>query len=135
VFRIARRRYASPDGEGARRYGGRCNYIGIRAVYASQNVSLAALEVLVHIDRVEIPNDYVLMGLEVRDAAIPDADEAEARRVSLGKDCPVLRVASVVVPRDVNYVLYPDAPGLDVTVLFIEPFTFDPRLFAPPNVV
>ena len=98
-------------------------------------MSLAALEVLVHIDRVEIPNDYVLMGLEVRDAAIPDADEAEARRVSLGKDCPVLRVASVVVPRDVNYVLYPDAPGLDVTVLFIEPFTFDPRLFAPPNVV
>jgi len=58
VYRLTRRRYADLDGEGARRSGGRCNYIGTSAVYTSQFVSLAVLEVLVHLDKVEIPEDF-----------------------------------------------------------------------------
>ena len=41
VYGLTRLRYSSLDGEGARRVGGRCNPIGIAAVYASEHVSLA----------------------------------------------------------------------------------------------
>jgi len=46
----------------------------------------------------------------------------------------VLRVASVIVPREANYILYPEAPGLDAAVLFVEPFAFDARLFVPTRI-
>jgi RES domain-containing protein len=62
---MARRRYADLNGAGARLYGGRYNPIGVPAVYASGSISLAALEVLVHLAKSEIPDDYVALGIEV----------------------------------------------------------------------
>jgi hypothetical protein len=93
------------------------------------------LEVLVHLDKVEIPGDYVLMGLEIANTGIPHVTEADARQISLGKSQPALRVSSFVVPREANYILYPEAPGLAATVLFTEPFAFDARLFAPTRII
>lgn len=88
-----------------------------------------------HLDKVEIPRDYVLMGLETGDIGVPWVSEADARQIALGKNQPVLKVSSVVVPREANYILYPEAPGLGVTILFTEPFSFDARLFAPTRIV
>ena len=50
-YRVVRRKYADLSGEGARLYGGRFNPPGIPAVYSSQNIALALLEILVHVDK------------------------------------------------------------------------------------
>lgn len=52
AWRIVKRSHASSafDGEGAWRYGGRWNSPGTRVVYCSANLSLAALETLVHLN-------------------------------------------------------------------------------------
>ena len=88
-----------------------------------------------HVEETEIPSDYVLMGVELGTAKIPGATEAEAREISKLKTHPIVQVNSVIVPRESNYILYPEAPGLDATVLFVEPFAFDTRLFVATRVV
>src|SRR5438093_7529983 len=52
LWRVVKRRHASTafDGRAARRFGGRWNSPGRRAVYASATKSLAVLEVVVHVD-------------------------------------------------------------------------------------
>jgi hypothetical protein len=45
-------------------------------------------------------------------------------------DRPVLRVASVIVPREYNYVLFPEADGYSAAVEWTEPLDFDDRLIA-----
>lgn len=52
AYRIVKTRYCMNafDGEGAKRYGGRWNSVGTAVVYTSSTVSLATLEILVHVD-------------------------------------------------------------------------------------
>ena len=56
-YRVVRRKYADLTGEGARLYGGRYNPPGIPAIYSSENIALALLEILVHVDKAEVPTD------------------------------------------------------------------------------
>src|SRR5580658_1396344 len=71
-WRICRRRYAAEaaSGEGARRYGGRWNSRGVRVVYASTSLSLAAVETFVNLEPNLRPPD--LVSIEGR---IPEAIE------------------------------------------------------------
>jgi len=43
---------------------------------------------------------------------------------------PVLRVPSVIVPRERNYILLPAAANFAARILWVEPFRFAPRLFS-----
>ena len=61
VWRLCRRAHAAPDGEGARRYGGRWNQRGTALVYTSASASLAALEYFVHLDPEDAPPDLILV--------------------------------------------------------------------------
>ena len=54
------------SGEGAARYGGRWSPKGMRAVYCSENSSLAALEVLVNLARPAAFPGYRVLDLDVR---------------------------------------------------------------------
>jgi RES domain-containing protein len=60
-WRIVRRRFASEaaTGEGARLFGGRWNSRGVRVVYASTSLALAAIETFVHIEPSLLPDDLV----------------------------------------------------------------------------
>ena len=51
-------------GEGARRYGGRWNHKGIPIVYAAGSLSLAALELLVHLESTQILRTYASIAIE-----------------------------------------------------------------------
>lgn len=135
MYRLARRKYADLSGEGGRLYGGRYNPQGVPAVHAAQSASLAILEVLVHLDKSEIPEDYLLMGIGFdgrnamrmsKRARIEDADHF--RDVFYGS--PVLRVRSAIVSREYNYVLLPEAKSFGAQILWTEPFAFDQRLFS-----
>jgi RES domain-containing protein len=71
LWRITRARYQQLDGEGARQHGGRWNSEGRPVVYAASSPSLAALELLVHVDIEDLPTDMVLIEIDVPDDALP----------------------------------------------------------------
>src|SRR5947209_8611270 len=66
-WRICRRRYAAEaaSGEGARLYGGRWNSRGIRVVYASTSLALAAVETFVNFEPNLRPADLVSIEGEI----------------------------------------------------------------------
>lgn len=69
-WRIGRRRYASEaaTGEGARLYGGRWNSRGVRVVYASTSLALAAVETFVNLEPNLRPTDLVAIEGEIPEA-------------------------------------------------------------------
>jgi len=148
VWRLNARRFAkgSLSGMGAARYGGRWNLPGTRVVYCAESRALAALEALVHVEDMEsvgavlwqatsiaIPGDKV-----ERPSHFPQSWRAyphtRATQVfgsdwARGLGSVALRVPSVVVPGEFNYLLnplHPDFGGLKVSSP--EPFRFDSRL-------
>lgn len=72
VWRITRAPYADLTGEGAQRYGGRWNPVGVPMVYTSTTVGLAMLETLVHTDSDLLPDDLVLMEIAVAGLSIEE---------------------------------------------------------------
>src|SRR5712691_11600788 len=68
-WRICRRRYAAEaaSGEGARLYGGRWNSHGVRVVYASTSLALAAVETFVNLEPNLQPKDFVSIEGEIPD--------------------------------------------------------------------
>ena len=69
-WRICRRRYAAEaaTGEGAQRYGGRWNSRGVRVVYASTSLALAAVETFVNLEPNLMPADLVSIEGEIPDS-------------------------------------------------------------------
>lgn len=137
----------SGDTEGARQYGGRWNPKGLAAVYLAASQSLAALEMLVHVDTDLVPNDFLLFALDIPDAVgvsrvhpkqLPEGWRVEYPPTTLQKmggawlknlSSAVLQVPSAIIPEESNFVLNPQHP--DVHRLQIhEPrsFFFDARL-------
>jgi len=113
TFRIARRKWAEhPSGSGL---AGRWNRDGDKVIYTSSSLSLALLEILVHVTLDQVPSDYVWIAAEFDDQFIEPApneipeDTAEYGsqwlRTAGGK--PVLEVPSVIVPER-NFLLNPD---------------------------
>lgn len=66
-WRICRRRYAAAatSGDGARLYGGRWNSRGVRVVYASTSLALAAIETFVNLEPRFQPTDFVSIEAEI----------------------------------------------------------------------
>lgn len=151
AFRLVKARHAdSPlDGEGAMRAGGRWNSRGVRMVYCSGSLALAALELLVHLDPAAAPGDLVAIEVELpeslavqcwRPADLPlDWRNAEALPAlqAMGDGwiragaAGVLVVPSVVVPTEVNILLNPSHADIArIQVTGRTPFSLDPRLFS-----
>jgi RES domain-containing protein len=61
IWRICKQRFAGEafSGLGARRFGGRWNTPGVPMVYASSSLSLAAIELFVHLEPNQQPDDLV----------------------------------------------------------------------------
>jgi RES domain-containing protein len=150
VWRIATRAHAALDGEGARLYGSRWTPRGLRAVFASATLSLAALERFVHADPDLEPGDLVAIEVEVA-ANVPIATlahedlPADWRQYPAPAELPLigarwlheaetvaLSVPSAVIPRERNLILNPGhADFARVRVATEEPFAFDPRMWKP----
>ena len=140
-WRLARRHHAALDGEGARRYGGRWNRRGQAVVYGAQNLSLATLEIIVHLEVAieDFPSDYVKIAFEVPDAllsrrikTLPQTDEqmrTTGSRWYESADHVALLVPSVVIPEEFNVLLNPAHRNfVQVRVTAPAPFRIDPRL-------
>jgi RES domain-containing protein len=136
------------SGDGARHYGGRWNQKGQTAVYTAATLSLAALEILVHVDTDLVPNDYVAFAVDIPDdvametfADIVSETEYQTARFSLtcqkygsewlknGRSA-VLEVPSVIVPKEKNFILNPFHYHFSQLQIYpTEPFRFDNRLW------
>lgn len=147
VWRLCKRRHAALDGEGARLAGSRWNSRGTAVVYASDSLSLAALELLVHCDPALLPDDLVAIAIEIPDglarrrveiAELPrswrrhPAPESLARMGDLwAKEMlsAVLSVPSAVVPGERNVLLNPRHPDFGrIRAGRLERFALDARL-------
>ena len=133
------------DGEGARKSGGRWNSVGIAVVYTSGTLSLALVEVLVHLPSGILPaysaarvdfDESMVTAVGPRDLAenwrdYPPPPSTKAIGdlwVAKGSSL-VLRVPSVIVPTEFNYILNPAHPAFaDLMIGEPMPFPFDPRL-------
>jgi len=73
IWRICRAPYAAEgfSGEGARRFSGRWNTPGVPMVYASTSLSLAAIELFVHLEPGQQPSDLIYLS-----AHLPDGEPA-----------------------------------------------------------
>ena len=133
-------------GEGARRYGGRWNSKGVAVIYASSSISLAVLEVLVHIPIYGVLEEYVcfpvefdqdfVVSLDVDD--LPDnwkKDPAPRAIKQIGdfwvdsQESVILEVTSTIVPTEKNYLINPAHPDFrKLKIGSPTKFEFDPRL-------
>lgn len=67
-YRIVRAPYQDDlSGEGAERYGGRWNSVGIPALYCCENRSLALLEILANAYANVVLNSYMILTIEIPD--------------------------------------------------------------------
>jgi RES domain-containing protein len=150
AWRIVKRSRARGafSGEGARLFGGRWNLRGTPAVYLSESLALAALEVFVHLGpahahldlasiRVDIPDSLTIDDLTLDDLPGDWRSEPASRGTQrLGTDwiaaktAPLLRVPSVLIPVEHNLVLDTSSPAAGALVFGVpEPFGFDPRMW------
>lgn len=135
------------SGEGARLFGGRWNAKGTRMVYCAEFLSLACMEVLVHLDLRNLPRDYRAIGIYIPDdvplkilipAELPlgwdQVPGPESLKILGSSWCAegretILGVPSAVIPGEWNYLINPDHP--DARRLECSdpaPFPFDNRL-------
>jgi len=150
LFRLVKKSRAKEafDGEGARLAGGRWNLAGVPAVYLSQSLSLAALELFVHLPTAARKLELAYFEVEIPDGVrIDELDRArlpkswraqpvpeEAQRLGTawlkGESALLLAVPSVIVPRERNVLMNPahaDARALKIGKP--QPFSFDPTMW------
>ena len=150
AWRIVKRRHASEafNGEGARIYGGRWNSPGRSAVYVSETRALATLEMLAGIESTRAIGAYVLIGVSFDESLVAilkpgdledgwDANPPTHLSQAVGDrwldeaDSVVLRVPSVVVPAESNYVLNPTHPDFSkIQIGSQQELHIDPRLLS-----
>ena len=135
------------DGEGAYRFGGRWNSRGQRVVYASSTLSLALLEILVHIDATGPMPAMSAIPIEVPADAIYSEEFSKLNQVtgglpwSLGqtrswgddwnqsRKAIAMQVPSAIVPLESNYLLNPSHPSFqDLKIGDPHRFELDARL-------
>jgi RES domain-containing protein len=148
AWRIVKQKHARAafTGEGARLFGGRWNSPGTAAIYTAQSQSLAALEMLIHLESADLLPNYVLFEVEIDESLVTqiqlsqlpknwrvDPPPAKVRAIGdawvAGGTSAVLRIPSAVVPGEHNFLLNPrheDFPQLRIGKPL--PFRFDPRL-------
>ncbi len=150
VWRLVKKRHIHDafTGEGSRSVSGRWHHRGTPVVYTSHTLSLAAIELFVNLGpegihiafaalRAVIPDAVIVEEITTdalpknwRDVRAPDSTRDMGTMWVKRGSSAVLRVPSVIIPVEYNYVLNP--LHRDFTKIKIgnpEPFSFDPRMW------
>jgi RES domain-containing protein len=148
AWRIVLARYQDDafSGEGARLRGGRWNSKGTIMVYTAGSIALASIEMVVNLPGPKLLEEFVRIPVHIPSNLVldlpldnlpsdwncrPAAPSIKAigdRWVKQGKSA-VLKVPSVVVPEEYNYLLSPNHPDFaKITIGTPVRYRFDPRL-------
>ncbi|MBW4360267.1 RES family NAD+ phosphorylase [Flavobacterium taihuense] len=149
VFRLARKKYPIElSGKGASISGARWNSKGTEIIYCAQNRALAMAEVLVHLSLATLPNDFVMLTIDIPDTILVEV--LDLNKVNLdwnvfpctfetpllgddfikrNKAC-VLKVPSAVVKGDFNFLINPyHFDFYKIKIIEQADFPFDKRIF------
>ena len=152
IWRICRAPYVAEafSGEGARRFGGRWNSGGVPMVYSSTSLALAAMELFIHLEPGQAPNDLVYLsavlpegepGRTVDQTGLPpdwwaDDTTAQAPARELGdawireRSSLAMMVPSVPIRVEWNVLINPAHPRMsELRIEAPQPFIFDARMF------
>ncbi|MCC6581607.1 MAG: RES family NAD+ phosphorylase [Phycisphaeraceae bacterium] len=155
AWRIIKSKHAAKafTGIGAKTYGGRWNSPGTAVIYTAGGVSLAILEMLVHLQNQVLMHRYVIFEV-VFDASLvttlnpaklpkawrkspspPTVQQMGDNWIVAGNSA-VLRVPSAIVPEESNYLLNPEHPDYARIVIGLKkPIRLDPRLVSSPTSI
>ena len=150
VWRICKAIYAqrSFSGEGGLKAAARWHHKGHRIVYTSQSLSLATVELWLHVDPEEPLTSYVAVSAEIPEnlsvrrfdgSDLPvnwRQDPGPTQLRDLGsnwlqsKSTAVARAPSVITPGEYNFLLNPEHPDfLRIKIDDPIPFVFDQRMW------
>jgi RES domain-containing protein len=153
IWRICRQPFADEafSGEGARRFGGRWNSRGVPMVSSSSSLSLAAIELFVHLEPGQAPSDLVYISA-ILPAGEPartlqadqlpaswwtdDISEGPGSTRDLGdtwmrdRSSLAVMVPSVPIRAEWNVLINPLHPRInELQIEDFQPFIFDARMF------
>jgi RES domain-containing protein len=149
VFRLARKKYpVELSGKGASISGARWNSKGTEIIYCAQSRALAMAEVLVHLSLATLPNDFVMLTIDISDDISVEVLDLNKLSIDwnvfpctfetplLGDDfirrnevC-VLKVPSAVVKGDFNFLINPyHIDFYKIKIIEQIDFPFDKRIF------
>ena len=148
VFRISECNFSRDlSGTGARIYGGRWNSKGLPLLYTAGSRALALLETLVHVPQKNLPKDLCITIIQLPDdISVQKLDPSDLpknwRTVPIDSSLQdignkwlksgataILRVPSVIVPEENNYLINPLHPESEkIKITSSNPFIFDNRL-------
>lgn len=148
-YRIIKTKHISSawSGFGAEQYGGRWNHPGYAAIYVASSLSLAMLEMLVHLQKSQLMDSYSMLTVDVPDDQIIELDSSSLSQYWKNYPAPdetmdigdswlesyssvALLVPSVIVPEEHNAILNPRHNQLITYLESAEerPLYFDRRL-------
>jgi RES domain-containing protein len=148
LYRLAIDKYSDDlSGTGAKLFGGRWNIPGFAAVYATQSISLAVLEIIVHTNKDLIPPDYMLIKIEIPDNLPIKEITLKTLKENWREDLDytqfigteflknnnnvALKVPSAIVEEENNIILNPAHIDFKkIKIKSITPFEFDNRFFS-----
>jgi RES domain-containing protein len=149
VFRLARKKDPIElSGKGASISGTRWNSKGTEIIYCAQNRALAMAEVLVHLSLATLPNDFVMLTIDIPEDVFIEVLNLKKLNIDwnvfpctfetpfLGDDfikrneaC-ILKVPSAVVKGDFNFLINPYHVNFyKIKIIEQNDFPFDKRIF------
>lgn len=149
AWRIVQKRWAQSafSGYGARLEGGRWNRAGIPMVYTAESLSLASLEIIVHLPEASLlyttyvripvtfsPDQMTVLSKDTLPAdwdSIPESESTQKIGTEWASEnrSLLLKVPSSVVPEEHNFLINPSHPeAAHLSIGAPAPFRFDPRL-------
>jgi RES domain-containing protein len=147
VYHLGKTKFASQlTGEGAKLHGGRWNLIGFPCIYTSASRALSVLEYAANVQLEEIPVSLSITVYTLPDKAWKEFNEDElpqnwqqtpapeetkewgSRHLQQAK-YPALRLPSVIIPSEYNFILNPLHPDFKkIKIKEIDTFSFDRRI-------
>ncbi len=145
VYRLTKTQYADDlSGTGAKLFGGRWNHIDTPCIYTAESRALAVLEYSVNANIDFIPRALSLCIFEVDTDQIYTVEEPQlpgnwhetpAPRSTkdfgtrlLQQNHPVIKIPSLIIPQEYNYILNPLAAPHTFRLLEKKDFVFDLRI-------
>ena len=146
IYRLASGDYINDlSGNGSKLYGGRWNSIGLNALYCTENISLAVLEILVNVKKYKQPQDYHLATITIPDTIKPVIINTSKLKKNWKDDFTysqfmgseflksqqalILKVPSAIVDPEHNFIINPKhADASKIKIVSTKIFEFDKRL-------